>query len=90
MGELPAKLVEEIRQYCEFNKITDIDSFMVLLLRTGFTVIKYGEKPTSVTSVSNERKKNDNVEGVEPVVSEPHKPRLVNIKNNEEDIYGED
>jgi hypothetical protein len=40
-----SKLIEEITEYCETNNIEDIEAFMNKMLRNGFNIERYGEKP---------------------------------------------
>lgn len=42
---IEVKIYEEISQYCEFNDITDIDSFINKMVKVGFNIEKYGNKP---------------------------------------------
>jgi len=43
--ELPKNLKDEIWDYCRANDITDIDEFIVGLVKTAFTIEKYGYSP---------------------------------------------
>lgn len=42
---IQSKLLEEIEQYCKANNIEDIEKFVNKMLRNGFNIEKYGEKP---------------------------------------------
>ena len=42
---IETKIYEEIRLYCEFNDITDIDGFINKIVKVGFNIEKYGNKP---------------------------------------------
>jgi len=43
--EIPKDLNNEIWDYCRLNNITSIDTFMLKLIKQGFTVEKYGATP---------------------------------------------
>jgi hypothetical protein len=43
--ELPKDLTDDIKLYCEANKITDLDEFIIGLVKQGLTVVKYGATP---------------------------------------------
>lgn len=43
--EVPKELKNEIWEYCRANDITNIEEFMLNMLRRGFNIEKYGEKP---------------------------------------------
>ena len=43
--ELPKELKDEIWEYCRINDITDLNAFMVKMLRQGYTTEKYGPTP---------------------------------------------
>lgn len=42
---IQSKLLEEIEQYCKANNIEDIEKFVNKMLRNGFNIERYGEKP---------------------------------------------
>jgi hypothetical protein len=46
--EIPKDLKNEIWDFCRVNDITNINDFMVKLLRQGFTYEKYGTPTVSV------------------------------------------
>ena len=39
------KIIGEIRQYCEYNNISDIELFLSKCLMTGFNIERYGLSP---------------------------------------------
>jgi hypothetical protein len=39
------KIIEEIKEYCQLNKIDDIDIFINKIVKQGFNVEKYGATP---------------------------------------------
>jgi hypothetical protein len=51
MMELTKELKDQIWDYCRVNNITNIDEFTLKLIKTGFTVEKYGATPTTVEKV---------------------------------------
>lgn len=53
--EVPKELKDEIWEYCRMNDITDVEGFMLEMLKTGFNIEKYGTQPSEVTA----EKKND-------------------------------
>jgi len=44
--EIPKELKDEIWNYCKVNDITNVDGFIMKLLRQGFTAEKYGAVPS--------------------------------------------
>lgn len=42
------KLLDEIKEFCQLNKIDDVDSFINKILRNGFNIEKYGNKPSII------------------------------------------
>jgi len=49
--EISKELKAEIWDYCRLNDITNINEFMVKLLKQGFTVEKFGATPQTVEKV---------------------------------------
>lgn len=45
MMTLPTSLYNEIWDYCRVNSITNIDEFIIKLVKQGFTVEKFGATP---------------------------------------------
>jgi hypothetical protein len=43
--ELPKELKDEVWEYCRLNDITDLNAFMVRMLRQGYNIEKYGATP---------------------------------------------
>ena len=43
--ELPKDLKDEIKKYCILNDITDLNAFMVRMLKQGYNIEKYGATP---------------------------------------------
>lgn len=50
MKELPKELLNEIEQYCKINNHSDIDSFILKMVRQGFTIEKFGATPNKVST----------------------------------------
>lgn len=46
------KTIKEIKDYCRDNGIKDVNAFVLKMIRKGFTVEKFGEKPNVLTSVT--------------------------------------
>jgi len=44
--ELPQKILDDVWEYCRLNKITDVDGFIIKMVKQGFTVEKYGATPS--------------------------------------------
>lgn len=45
--EIPKKINDEIWDYCRANQISNIDDFMLKLLKQGFSTEKYGATPAT-------------------------------------------
>lgn len=76
--EIPKNLKDEIWKYCFSNDITDIDGFMLKLLRQGFTTEKFGSTPFK------QEEKIKEVEKIVEVVKEVEVIKEVPITNDEE------
>ena len=64
--EVPKDLKNEIWNFCRENDITDINNFMLEMLKRGFNIEKYGEKPSIFKDSSEEdNKKEHNHQGRE-------------------------
>lgn len=48
--ELPKDLKDEIWQYCMANDITDVNNLIINLVKSGFTIEKYGYDPSGSKS----------------------------------------
>ena len=91
--EIPKQLKDEIWDYCRVNNITNIDDFMVKLIRQGFTMEKYGSTPV----IPNKTQKQVTEAPIEPVIEEvPQKVKPKPVKkvdnkkqDNKTDLYGE-
>ena len=44
---LKETLIEEIKEYCQLNKIDDVDIFINKILKQGFNIAKFGNAPFS-------------------------------------------
>lgn len=67
--ELPKDLKDEILEYCRLNDITDLNAFMVRMLRQGYTTEKYG--PTPFKMGGNSEKQIEKELIVEKIVEVP-------------------
>lgn len=47
--ELPKDLKDEIWEYCRLNDITDLNAFIIRMLRQGYTTEKYGPTPIKIS-----------------------------------------
>lgn len=65
------KTIKEIKDYCRDNGIKDVNAFVLKMIRKGFTVEKFGEKPDVLTPVIPPvvLEKKDSVHIKEPKVS---------------------
>lgn len=82
--EIPYNLKTEIENYCNSNNITDVDNFIISLIKKGFSLEKYGDTIPSIKQKTIETK-------IElPIVSnvEEIKQESV-IKKPNNDIYRE-
>ena len=43
--EIPKKLKDEIWEYCRLNDISNIDEFIIKMIRQGYTIEKFGSTP---------------------------------------------
>lgn len=43
--EIPKKLKDEIWEYCRLNDISNIDEFIIKMVRQGYTIEKFGSTP---------------------------------------------
>jgi hypothetical protein len=75
-------LDDEFIKYCELNNITDIESLAKQTFKRGFTILKYGETPSSIkTETQNEPKPEKIKEIIKPQMEQKPIKKL--------DIYGE-
>ena len=51
MMNIPNNINDEIWEYCRLNKITNIDDFILKMLKQGFTVEKYGSTPNTIEKI---------------------------------------
>ena len=75
--EIPYNLKTEIENYCNSNNITDIDSFIISLIKKGFSIAKYGETTPNIKHKIIETKIEspimNNIEEIkqEPIIQKP-------------------
>ena len=54
--EVPKKLKDEIWEYCRLNDISNIDEFIIKMIRQGYSVEKFGATPLGATEVKEVEK----------------------------------
>ena len=54
--EVPKKLKDEIWEYCRLNDISNIDEFIINMIRQGYSVEKFGATPLGTTEVKEVEK----------------------------------
>lgn len=81
------ELYNEISEYCELNNIKDVNKFIHKLIKSAFTIEKYGNKPNIVPETPKEIHIEEPIE--EPIVI----PVIVEENNiiykEKKDMYGE-
>jgi hypothetical protein len=84
-------LDDEFLQYCELNKILDIENFAKSVFKRGFDIIKYGEVPMSNTNSKNNQEILKLKEENNKLVNELNGLRKKNIptKQIKDNLYSE-
>lgn len=78
--DLPNKLLTDIWDYCRANNITDIDSFIIKMVRTAFTIEKYGYSPDgSNASQVVEKEVVKEIEKIVEVIKEVPVEKIVEV-----------
>ena len=54
--EIPKKLKNEIWEYCRMNDISNIDEFIIKMVRQGYTVEKFGATPLGAGEITEVEK----------------------------------
>ena len=54
--EIPKKLKDEIWEYCRLNDISNIDEFIIKMVRQGYTVEKFGSTPLGMGEIQEVEK----------------------------------
>lgn len=49
--DIPKKIKDELWEYCRINNISNVDDFILRMIRQGFTAEKYGSTPMGGTEV---------------------------------------
>ena len=86
--EIPKELKDEIGNYCKVNEITNLEEFVIKLLRQGFTAEKYGATP----SIFNKLGQKTPVEEIKPIsleVPESIKKHVASVKKVKDEIEAE-
>jgi hypothetical protein len=71
--DIDKKLLDEIINYANVNNKENISIFVVDLIRTGFNIEKYGNKPHNIQN-----------KPIKKIVN-----KKTDLKNNSKDLYGE-
>lgn len=86
MMDLPKSLKDEIWNYCRVNDITNIDDFIIKMVKRGFNIEKYGAEPSvAVPAEQSTSKVEEAPEPIKEVIETP-----VKVEKVKKDIYGED
>ena len=56
--DIDAKLLEEIKKFCELNNIEDIEAQINSCLRYGFNVLKFGDNPFTYHNPMDDKENN--------------------------------
>lgn len=99
--EIPKKIKDDIWEYCKINDISNIDEFIVKLIKQGFTSEKYGSTPIgSPQTVEIEKIVEVPVDVIKEVIVEKEvikevpvekivtKIEYVSDKQNENELFG--
>jgi hypothetical protein len=76
---LPKTLDNEIKMFCELNKIEDIDSFIMNCLKGGFAIEKFGITPIKAGKEVVEKEVIKEVEKIVEVIKEVPVEKIVNV-----------
>lgn len=66
--EIPKNIKDEIWEYCRLNDITDLNAFMVKMLKQGYNIEKYGPTPFTVGGSTPEIIEKEVIKEVEKIV----------------------
>jgi len=56
MINIPKDIELDIKAYCDLNEITNINDFMIKLLKQGYTMEKYGATPQTIEKIVEKEK----------------------------------
>ncbi len=94
--DIPRKLDDDIKSFCELNEIKEINDFLVSCLLKGFNIARYGEKPINNYKSENKpieiekyEERESNTQGVEEK-AEKRKGRKPNQEKESEPIKEEE
>lgn len=82
--ELPKDIKDEIWQYCMANDITDINGFILTLVKSGFTIEKYGYDPNGNKPETKVVEKEVVKEVIKEVVKEVPVEKIVKVSDDSE------
>lgn len=88
INELPDKLKNDVIEYCRLNKIDDIDSFIIKMIRQSLTIEMYGRVPKIFDDISEpiiEEKKSETI--VEEIKIEPQKEEIIVSEEKSKNEY---
>jgi hypothetical protein len=90
INQLPDKLKNDIIEYCKLNKIDDINSFIIKMIRQSLTIEMYGRVPKIFDEpeaiLSNEIEIKPSIEEIKVEVSEKEKIDAI-ISTEEKNKY---
>lgn len=92
--EIAKNLEKEINDYCKINKIDNVNDFINKIIKSGFTIEKFGNHPPEEIINKKRKSKPIEVESEEPVKETKIKQKLQVIEKTKKieskrDIYGE-
>jgi len=82
--ELPKDLKDEIWQYCMANDITDVNNLILNLVKSGFTIEKYGYDPSGSKPNTKVVEKEVIKEVIKEVVREVPVEKIVKVSDDSE------
>ena len=89
--EVPKKLKDEIWEYCRLNDISNIDEFIIKMIRQGYSVEKFGATPLGAIEVKEVEKIVEKVVEVireVPVEKIVTKVEYISDKPSENELFG--
>jgi pentatricopeptide repeat protein len=86
---IDATLLNEIIQYCELNNIDDVNRLINKMLKRGFTIEKFGDKPFAASQKPKDVIKEEIPDKEESINKYTITNNLENKLNTKKDLYGE-
>lgn len=87
--EIPKQLKDDIWDYCRANNITNIDEFIVKLIKQGFTIEKFGATPSISETKVRPQPSNEEIKPISLEVPENIKKHKATIKKAKDKIEAE-